>query len=130
MLLFWSAGLMFSLTSQKSTNRKPHITNNGVSIGQDWSENKNLDDIIDNNGDFRNPDRIDESRRPLEYEYSELKKTLKDFLDIYSSGRHGTKGGRPGVSDNSNGSFNIYGRLVTKRKKRVLIFLWVIKCAC
>ena len=55
-------------------NGEPHITNNGVSVGQDWSECRNLDDIIDHNGNFRELDRIDENRRPLEFEYSEPKK--------------------------------------------------------
>ena len=104
-------------------NGEPHITSNGISIGQDWSENRNLNDIIDNNGNFRDLDRIDENRRPFEYEYSELRKTLKDFLDIYSGGRLGANSCRLGVPNNSDGSFNIYGCFFTKRKKGCLHFV-------
>ena len=59
-------------------NEEPHITSNGISIGQDWSKNRNLDDIIDNNDNLMDLDKIDDNRRPLKLEYSELRKTLKD----------------------------------------------------
>ena len=111
-------------------NGEPHITSNGVSIGQDWSENRKLGDIIDSSGNFRDLDRIDDNRRPFEYEYSELRKTLKDFLDIYSGGRLGANSCRPGVPDNIDESFNVYGRLVTKRKKGCSHFSWFTERAC
>ena len=101
-------------------NREPHITDNGVLVGQDWSTPRNLENIIDNNGDFRELDSIAEDRRPLEFEYKELKKTVTDFLDIYSGGRLGANSCKLGITSKNVRSYNIYGRLVTKRKKRVL----------
>ena len=48
-------------------NGEPQITDNGVLVGKDWSTYKNLDNIIDHNGNFREHDRINEDRRPLEF---------------------------------------------------------------
>ena len=49
-------------------NGEPHITNNYVSIRQDWSAFSNLDDIIDTNGNFKRIEEISEDKRPLEFE--------------------------------------------------------------
>ena len=38
-------------------------------------------------------------------------------MDIYSSGRLGANTCKPCVSNLSSGEFNVYGRIVTKRKK-------------
>ena len=62
-------------------NGEPHITDNNVPIRQDWSTFRNLDDIIDVDGNFRKIYDIAEDKRPLEFEYIFLKKTLTDFLD-------------------------------------------------
>ena len=70
-------------------NGEPHITDNNVPVRQDWSSFRNLDDIIDANGNFRKIDDIKENQRPIKFEYKELKKTLPDFLDTYSGGRLG-----------------------------------------
>ena len=102
-------------------NGEPHMTNNNVPVRQDWSSFRNLDDIIDANGNFRKIDDISEDKRPLEFEYNELKRTLTDVLDIYSSGRLGANSCKPGMTGGNASSYNIYGRLVTKRKKGVLI---------
>ena len=60
---------------------------------------------------------ISEDRRPLEFEYKELRRTLTDFLDIYSGGRLGANSVKLGITNDSAVLYNIYGRIVTKRKK-------------
>ena len=102
-------------------NGEPHITDNYVPIRQIWSTFKHLDDIIDTNGNFKSLEEISEDKRPLEFEYRELERTLTDFLDIYSGGRLGANSGKLGLTSGNVGSYNIYGRLVTKRKRGVLI---------
>ena len=86
-------------------NGELHITDNGVLIRQDWSTLRNIDDIIDKNGNFRELDNIAEDRRPLEFGYKELKKTLTDFLDKYSSGRLGANGCKSGITSDSDRSY-------------------------
>ena len=88
-------------------NGEPHITENGVPTRQDWSTFRNLDDIIYANGYFRKLDDIAEDRRPLEFEYKELKKTLTDFLDIYSGGRLGANSCKLGITGDNDMSYNI-----------------------
>ena len=60
---------------------------------------------------------VNSDRKPFEYEYCVLRCAARDFLDIYSGGRLGANRCRPGVSKNTDGSFNIFGCLVTKRKR-------------
>ena len=69
------------------------------------------------NGYFRKLDEIAEDKRPLEFEYKELRKTLTDFLDTYSGGRLWANSCKLGITSDNVRSYNIYGRLVTKRKK-------------
>ena len=68
---------------------EPHITNNRIPIRQEWAQYKNLDAIIDSNGNFRELDVVNSNRKPFEYEFCELKCAVKDFLDIHSGGRLG-----------------------------------------
>ena len=49
-------------------NGEPHITDNGVPIRQDWPTLRNLDDVIDKNGNFRELNNIAEDKRPLDFE--------------------------------------------------------------
>merc|ERR1711888_560015 len=96
---------------------EPQITDNNVPIRQDWSLCRNLNDIIDKNGNFKRLEDISEDRKPLEFEYKELRRTLTDFIDIYSGGRLGANSAKLGVTNDSAGAYNVYGRLITKRKK-------------
>ena len=73
--------------------------------------------IIDANGYFREIGNISEERRPLKFEYNELKKTLTDFVEIYSGGRLGANSCKLGMTNRNTEGYNIYGRLITKRKK-------------
>ena len=98
-------------------NGEPHITNNGVSVKQEWSIHLNLDSIIDKNGNFEGIDAVKSNRKPYEYEFNALKRVTKDFLDIYSSGRLGANKGRRNRNECGSEEYNVYGRLVTKRKR-------------
>ena len=102
-------------------NGDPHISDNGVPMSQYWSTFRNFDDIIEANGKFRKLDDMADDRRPLECEYKELKKTLTDFLDIYSGGRLGANICKLGITVDTNRSYNIYGRLITKRIKDTFV---------
>ena len=84
---------------------------------QDKSAHKRLDEIIDENCYFRKIGNISEDKRPLEFEYNELKKTLTDFVHIYSGGRLGANSCKLGMAGSNIESCYIYGRLVTRRKK-------------
>ena len=94
-------------------NGEPYITNNRIPISQEWAQHRNLDIIIDNNGNLRELDMVDNDRKPFEYEYCELTLALRDFLDTYSGGRLGANTCKPGVSNLSSGEFNVYGYIVT-----------------
>ena len=98
-------------------NGEPQITHNNVSIKQDWATNRTLNDIVDGNGKFKNIENITSTRRPLEFEYREIRRTLTDFISIYSGGSLGANSAKLGTNSETVGNFNIYGRLITKRKK-------------
>merc|ERR1711888_254978 len=98
-------------------NGEPHITSNRISIKQEWAKCLNLNNIIDCKGNVREIDAVICSRKPYEYEFCVLKTVIRDFLDIYSGGRLGANSNRGSRNDNVNGEYNIYGRLVTRRRK-------------
>ena len=78
-----------------------------------WAQYKCLDTIIDSKGNFKDLDIIDCNRKPFEYEYCELKRVLKDFLDIYLGSRLGANNHKT-ITNNSGGDeYNIYGHIVT-----------------
>ena len=72
---------------------------------------------MDGNGKFKNIENITSTGRPLEFEYREIRRTLTDFISIYSGGRLGANSAKLGINSDTAGNFNIYGRLITKRKK-------------
>ena len=84
---------------------------------QDWSMYKNLDEILDANGCFRELGNISGDKRPLTFEFNKLKKTLTDFVGIYSGGRLGANSSRLAKNNRNVVGYNIYGRLKNKIKK-------------
>ena len=99
-------------------NGEPHITDKNISVMQDLSAHENLDEIIDASGYFREIGNISEDKRHLEFEYKELKKMLTDFVEIFSGGRLlGANSPKLGKNNRNTEGYNIYGRLITKRKK-------------
>ena len=86
-------------------------------IKQDWATNRTLNDIVDKSGKFKRLEDITDIKKPLEFEYREIRRTLTDFTSIYSGGRLGANSAKLGINNDSAGTFNVYGRLITKRKK-------------
>ena len=82
-------------------NSEPQITDNNVPIGQDWSSCKNLNDMIDRDGNFKRIEDNSVEKKPLEFKYKERRRTLTDFIDIYSGGRLGAKSVKLGRTNNS-----------------------------
>ena len=56
-------------------------------------------------------------KKPFEYEYNELRVSLKDFLDTYLGRRLGVNRSEVTFNHLEGGGYNIYGHIVTKRKK-------------
>ena len=98
-------------------NGEPFITGNSIPIRQEWALYKCLNSIIDRKSNLREINDINSSKKPFEYEYNELRVSLKDFLDTYLGSRLGVN--RSEVTSNCSESegYNIYGHIVTKRKK-------------
>ena len=84
-------------------NGELHITEKRVSIQQSWSMSINIDEILETNGNFRELNAILGDRKPLSFEYDKLKKTLTDFVEVYSGGRFGANGSRLARSKESEG---------------------------
>ena len=74
---------------------------------------KTLGEILESNGNFRELNAISGDRKPLNFEYDELKKTLTDFVEIYFGGRLGANCSRLARSNEYGGGYNIYGRMIT-----------------
>ena len=97
-------------------NGEPHITSNRIPIRQEWAANTCLNTIIDREGNLKDVNEFNNSKKPFDYEYKELKVVLKDFLDTYLGSRLGVDRREVATNEVENGH-NIYGRIVTKRKK-------------
>ena len=78
---------------------------------------RNLGEILEPNGSFRELSGIVGDRKPMTFEYDELKRTLTDFVGIYFGRRLGANNCRLARSKEYGRGYNIYGRLVTKKKK-------------
>ena len=90
-----------------------YITINSKPL-QSWSVSKNLGEILESNGNFGELNEISGDRKPLIYEYDEIKRTLTHFVEIYFGGRLGANSCRSARSNECGRGYNIYGRLVTK----------------
>ena len=60
---------------------------------------------------------IQGDKKPLLFEYEELKRTLTDFVDTSSGWRLGASRGMLAKSKNRNNNYNVYGRIITKKEK-------------
>ena len=98
-------------------NGEPQITSNRIPIEQEWASHHCLNSIIDDSGNFINIDNVRCHRKPYDFEFNALKNATKDFLEVYSGGKLGANIGRGNKTGHTNADYNIYGRLVTKRKK-------------
>ena len=70
--------------------------------------------ILDSNGRFIERSMIQGDRKPLNFKYEELKKTLYDFVEFYSNKRLGMNACWLAKIRKSNNNYNIYGRIFTK----------------
>ena len=61
-------------------NGEPFITANSIPVRQEWALYKCLNSIIDRKGNLRRINEINSSKKLFEYEYNELKVSLRDFL--------------------------------------------------
>ena len=77
---------------------------------------RNLSEILEPNGSFRELSGIVGDRKPMTFEYDERKSTLTDFVGIYFGGRLGANNCRLARNNEYGKGYNIYGRLVTKEK--------------
>ena len=98
-------------------NGEPSITSNRVSIMQEWSLYLNLNSIVDKKGNLVSIEEVRSSRKPFDYEYNALKNVTKDFLDVHSGGKLGANSRHGDNIQHRNLTYNIYGRIVTKKKK-------------
>ena len=59
----------------------------------------------------------------MHFEYMDLKKTLKNFINSTFGEKRGLEGGWLEKFRIKMGTFNLYGRIVTKKIKAVHIFM-------
>ena len=93
---------------------------------QEWAMYKWFSSIIDSKGNLKIINEISGRKKPFDYEYKELKVSLKDFLDTYLGGRLGVDRSEV-ATNNREGGHNIYGRIVIKRKKESSFFYSLLK---
>ena len=97
-------------------NGEPFITGNSIPVRQEWALYKCLNSIIDRKGNLRRIYEINSSTKPFEYEYNELKISLRDFLETYLGGRLGANRSEVTTNCSEREGYNIYRRIVTERK--------------
>ena len=73
-------------------NGEPLITKNKIVIKQDWSKTEIINSILNSNGCLIEWENLRCDKRPLYYEFEDIKKTLSDFVDM-SSGQGQVMGG-------------------------------------
>ena len=98
-------------------NGKFQITCNNYPINQAWCKNETLNILLDRNGGFKNLNNFLGPKKPMYFEYLDLKKTLKNFIDSSFGEKRGLEGGWFEKFRLKMGTFNLYGRIVTKKIK-------------
>ena len=72
---------------------------------------------MDSNGCFIEKTLIHGDKKPLDFEYVELKRALSDFVNNYYGERQGGNTGWLAKIRKTSNNYNIYGRIITKKKK-------------
>ena len=98
-------------------NGEPFITGNSIPVRQEWALYKCLNSIFDHKGNLRRVNEINSSKKTFEYEYNELKVSLRDFLETYLGGRLGANRSKVTTNCSEREAYNIYGQMPPKRKK-------------
>ena len=70
-------------------NGEPLITKNKIAIKQDWAKTE----IVNSNGGLTNWENLNGDKRPLYFEFEEIKRTLTDFVEMSSSKGQGMASG-------------------------------------
>ena len=97
-------------------NGEPLITKNKIAIKQDWSRTEIINSILNSNGGLIEWDMLQCDKRPLYFEFEEIKKTLSDFIEMSSGEGRGMVGGWLSKIRKTILHYNIYGRIVTKKR--------------
>ena len=88
-----------------------------MAIKQDWSKSEMINSILNSNGGLIEWDMLQCDKRPLYFEFEEIKKTLSDFIEMSSVEGQGMVGGWLSKIRKTILHYNIYGRIVTKKRK-------------
>ena len=101
---------------------EPDITGNLSSIEHDWCKNLQIYQILDNDGNIKNAQAVTEEKNSLSMELNALRIATKDKLERLRVRAFGNEG-ELNVSElkPAPGNFNLYGRIIFKKKKVVLI---------
>ena len=65
-------------------NGEPLITKNKIAIKQEWSKTEMINSILNSNGRLIEWDDLSSDKRPLYFEFEEIKRTLTDFIEMSS----------------------------------------------
>ena len=76
-----------------------------------------LNSILNSNGGLTNWENLNGDKRPLYFEFEEIKRTLTDFVEMYSSKGQGMDGGWLAKIRRTIHHYNIYGRFEAKKSK-------------
>ena len=98
-------------------NGEPLITKNKIAIKQDWAKTEIINSILNSNGGLINWENLNGDKRPLYFEFEEIKRTLTDFVEMSSGKGQGMDGGWLAKIIRTIPHYNIYGRIVSKRSK-------------
>ena len=102
-------------------NGEFQITRNNYPINQAWCKNETLNILLDRFGNFKNINDFLGPKKPMHFEYLDLKKTLKSFIDSTFGDGRGLDSGWLEKFRTKMGNFNLYGSIVTKKTRGVHI---------
>ena len=98
-------------------NGEPLITGNNKAVRQDWSKIETIDVILNREGKIKDIYEFTGTKKPLDYETVELKKTLNSFILSYSDERSGLKSSWLEKIRRTIYLYNLYGRIIIKKPK-------------
>ena len=82
---------------------------------QDWSSNKMINILLDENCKVKEVDQFVSNKRLLKFEFEEMKRTLIDYVESASGAGPGLEGGWLSKIRRTVHLYNIYGRIITKK---------------
>ena len=103
-------------------NGEPQITSNKYAINQEWCRHDMLNMLLNNTGSKKNIEDFYGPKKTVSFEFLELKRTLRNFLDSSFGEERGLEDGWLVKIRQKIGTFNLYGRIVTKKAKGCSFF--------